>query len=282
MGETEEKVDAREPGTNQHLSARANLHLPRAPVRSFERDDLITAVEAAVRAVLAERDGSAIVRAALAPRSVGHSAARPAITRPASDCLFFAEKLLSVRRLESLPSRIRVIQIGPGTVVTPLAALELKRQGITIGRRPMTVCPSDGGATPALTESRWAIAVDSKLGTVQAWRRALLQDASPWCEINASLDEVACWLLDEEGRGAMWVTPEVALTVWRSCRVPGVRAAAAAEPTELRSAARSLGMNLLVVDPAGKSIGWLKQLASAFRLAGPPRLPENLLAEGQR
>ena len=38
-------------------------------------------------------------------------------------------------------------------------------------------------------------------------------------------------------------------------------------------------MNLLVVEPAGKSISWIRQLASAFRVAGAPRAPEALRVE---
>jgi hypothetical protein len=41
-------------------------------------------------------------------------------------------------------------------------------------------------------------------------------------------------------------------------------------------------MNLLVVEPAGKSISWMRQLAKAFRSAGAPRVPDFLLAGGQR
>jgi hypothetical protein len=38
---------------------------------------------------------------------------------------------------------------------------------------------------------------------------------------------------------------------------------------------------LLVIEPVGKSISWMKQLTSAFRMAGPPASPETLMAGGK-
>jgi hypothetical protein len=38
-------------------------------------------------------------------------------------------------------------------------------------------------------------------------------------------------------------------------------------------------MNLLVVEPAGKSISWIKQLATAFRVSAAPRAPQTLEME---
>ena len=48
-----------------------------------------------------------------------------------------------------------------------------------------------------------------------------------------------------------------------------------------RRAVASLGVNLLVVEPAGKSISWMKQLGTAFRLAGAPAVPQ-ALADGRQ
>jgi hypothetical protein len=74
----------------------------------------------------------------------------------------------------------------------------------------------------------------------------------------------------------------VALAVWKSCRREGVRAASAVEPADVHNAVRSLSMNLLVADPTGKSISWIKQLASAFRMGGAPRRLEPILLEAKR
>lgn len=196
--------------------------------------------------------------------------------RKEPDCHVFVGKLLSGRQAEALPPGTRTVQVACGSVITPLAQDLLKRRGIAI----RIGSKADSRGTGA-SSGEWGFAIESELGTVSALRRALLGDERPWSELPAELANVTEWLLEAAGRGAVWVTDEAALTVWKSCQVSGVRAASAAEPADVHRAAETLGPNLLVIEPAGKSISWMKQLASAFRMAGPPAIPDTLTAEGK-
>ncbi|MGC8643627.1 MAG: hypothetical protein ACP5XB_27530 [Isosphaeraceae bacterium] len=225
----------------------------RIPPGAFDRDDPIVKVNEAVRAVLAELRG-------------------PIPTRKEPGCQLFLDKLLAVRQAEALPRGTRVVLIGPGTVVTPLARDLLKRRGITIRL---------GGTRDAQNRvhGQWAFALEADSGLEQALRRAFLEDPRVWYEVEPSLEDVAGWLGAEEGRGALWITTDVALAIWRACRREGIRAASAVEPADVHRAVRSLGINLLLVDPTGKSISWIRQLASAFRVHGAPLLPEPLMVE---
>jgi hypothetical protein len=142
-----------------------------------------------------------------------------------------------------------------GVVITPLAQYLLKRKGITIrvgGQADTRIADATSG--------EWGFAIESDLGTVSALRQALLGNEHPWSELPAELATVTAWLVEATGRGAVWVTEEAALTVWKTCQVRGVRAAAATEPAEVHRSARTLGPNLLVIEPVGKSISWMKQL----------------------
>ncbi len=162
----------------------------------------------------------------------------------------------------------------PAAVITPMARDWLKQRGIMVRRGTADL------SLQALGEWAFAMAGDAEiLGTVQALRRSLLDDARAWIEIESSLVSVGSWLLTGKGRGVMYVTSETALAVWRACRLAGIRAASATEPADVSRAAGSFGMNLLVLDPAGKSISWLRQLASTFRACGPPRIPDHLAME---
>ena len=114
---------------------------------------------------------------------------------------------------------------------------------------------------------------------MQALRRVLLEDQEPWGELGFPLGKVTNWLREMTGRGAMVITSDTAITVWRACQVPGIRAASAAEPVEVHRACQGLGLNLLVLEPSGKSISWMKQLGAAFRLGGAPRVPDDLCVE---
>jgi len=226
----------------------------RTPAQAPERVDPIWIVNEAVRAVLA---GLAVTG-----KPKGH------------DEQVFVDKLFSVRHAEGLPPGTRIVRVGPGTVVTPLAHDLLKRQGITIRL--------GGPGEVSSRRGEWAFAIESDGGTVEALRRGLLEDPRPWIELEPSLDIVSSWVVEGNGRGAMWITSKGALAVWLSCQLAGVRAATAAEPSEVHSAVNGLGMNLLVVEPGGKSISWMRQLAMAFRAAGAPRIPEFLAAGGRR
>jgi hypothetical protein len=220
-------------------------------------DDPIQQVTEAVRSVL---DGER-------PRSP---------ERKDSDRHVFVGTLLSVRQAEALPSGTRTVQVACGVVVTPLAQEMLKRRGITIQLGSPIGSRIKGGSS-----GEWGFVVDSDLGTVLALRRALVGDERPWSELPADLPSVVEWLVEATDRGAVWVTEEAALTVWKSCQVNGVRAATAAEPADIHRAAMTLGPNLLVIEPVGKSISWMKQLVSAFRRAGPPAIPEAVSVGGK-
>jgi len=238
------------------LESATGLPRSRIPERAFDLADPINKVDEAVRAVLAELKGP--------PRS-----------RKESDCQVVVDRLFSLRHAEALPPGTRIVQLGPATVVTPLARDLLKRKGITIRLGAL-------GESLGSARGEWAFSIAAEtevLGTVKALRRALLEDPGAWIEFEPSLDFLANWLVDGEGRGAMFITSETALAVWKSCQITGVRAASAAEPAEVYRAVQSLGMNLLVVEPAGKSISWIKQLAGAFRVSGAPRAPETLRVE---
>jgi hypothetical protein len=176
------------------------------------------------------------------------------------DTVIHAEKLLALRHVEALPSATREVRIAPGTVVTPLARDSLRRQGIVL----RFVSPSE-----VATKGEWgfAVEVERESGTVAAWRRALFEEG--WFEV----DSAERWVMEMPDRGALLVTEEASLAVWRACQMARIRAAAAVDPDSVARAVRSLGANLLVIEPAGKSIAFLKQMSRTFRSAGAPRIP---------
>jgi hypothetical protein len=215
----------------------------------------IREVDAAVRSVLAELFST--------PRSRGVDgyAARE------GDELF-PGRLLSLREAEGLPAGLRAVRVAPGTVVTPLARDYLKRLGIEVR------FVARGEAERARNVGEWGFAIESRSGVLEAFRRAILDGVERWRELGPSLDEAARWVAEAPARGALVVTDEASVAVYRGCQVPGARAAAAEEPGAVARAVRALGVNLLVVEPAGKSIALLKQMCATFRRAGGPVTPE--------
>lgn len=237
------------------LGAEAGLVRPRVPDPTRAGDDPIRLVDAAVRSVLVE------LRTASLPR-------------PAVDEHVCLDRLFTLRHAEALPPGTRVLRIGPGTVVTPMARDLLRRQGITIHLGlPESLWSAAAG------EWGFSIATGSEAGPIQALRRALVEDARSWLEVPSGLPSAAAWLLADTGRGVLLLTHEPEVVVWQACRVPGLRAASAHELADVHRAVRGLGINLLAIEPAGKSISWIKQLGLAFRQGGAPAAPEHLAVE---
>lgn len=216
--------------------------------------DPIRAVEDAVRVVLAEMFG------ATGPATP--TIARPIVT-PREPV--FADRLFGLKQAEALEPGA-MIRIVAGTVVTPLARDLLKKKNVIVRLAGMA-------EVAATARGEWAFAIESGPGWLEALRRSMLEDGGLWRELESSVDDAIAWLGGGEGRGAILVSADGATAVWRACQSPGVRAAFASEPADVHRATQTLGANLIVVDPAGKSIAWIKQLATAFRRAGAPRDP---------
>lgn len=182
----------------------------------------------------------------------------------------FAERLLSLRQAEGFSSNRREVRIAPGTVVTPLARDFLKRQGITL----KVVSRSE--VERVRDPGEWGLAIESDSGLITAFRRSLLDEARPWHEVEGSPEAAAHWVNESPSRGVVLLTDQASVAVWLACRLPGVRAAQAGDVHSVDRAIRWLGLNLLVVEPAGKSISLLKQMSLAFQRAGAPRLLDGL------
>src|SRR4051794_14720094 len=123
----------------------------------------IAQVDAAVRAVLAQRRPSA-------------PADRP-----------FVGKLLGLRHVEALPAETRDVAIAPGTVVTPLARDLLKRRGIA------TRLVSEHELGRSQGRGEWGFVIEDDSGLASALRRGLLGD-DDWAEVGSDALEAARWV----------------------------------------------------------------------------------------
>ncbi len=177
----------------------------------------------------------------------------------------FADRLLGVRQAEAWGDRAE-IRVLPGTVVTPLARDLLKRRGVVVR------VVSGREATLARSQRRgeWGFAVESTrhAGLVASLRRQWRD--SDWCEITSG---AADWVIYAEGRGALVVADEAAVATWQANRVAGIRAATVGDVDATTRAVRHLGANLLVVEPATRSIHQIRQIGERFRGAGAPVAP---------
>ncbi len=217
-------------------------------------DARITSVDAAVRSVLREL-----------PRGVETQRANTEV---------FPERLLALRHVEALAPGLREIWIGSDTVVTPLARDELKLRSVAI----RWVSNRELGTTRSVGD--WGFLIEEESGVLTALRRSFLGESLPWRELG-TFEETVQWVSEAEDRGAFVLSNDGALAVWQACRVDAVRAASAETCVSVVRAIERLGVNLLVVEPAGKPLALLKQLAMSFRRAGAPRKPSFGIGEAR-
>jgi len=224
-------------------------------------------VNAAILAVLAEWNRPT-------RRGVGRELGRGGHHQPD----VFVDRLLGLKQAEALVDRNEV-RILAGTVVTPMARDLLKQRRIVV--RVVSSREANLSRTRRLGEWGFAIESTRNSGVVSSLRRQWL-DGSDWSEIAPSAEAAAGWVGDGDGRGALVLTDEASVATWRANRVEGVRAATVVDVDSTARAVRHLGANLVVVEPATRSIHLLKQIGERFRAGGGPDIPEGFEAEDIR
>ena len=179
----------------------------------------------------------------------------------------FVERLFSLRHAEALVDGSGEVRVAPGTVITPLARDFLRRRRVEI----RVVSRGEAARSKAHHQGEWGFAIESRSGQVEAIRRILLDD---WLEVGSDSVGAANWVIEGDSRGALVVADEASVATWRAGRVEGVRPATVDQPEAVSRAIRHLGANLIVIEPAGKSIFQVKQVAARFRQGGAPMTPD--------
>ncbi len=185
----------------------------------------------------------------------------------------FAGRLVGERDAAAMVAAGAPVRITPGTVVTPLARDILKRAGIELR------FASQAELTASGLTGEWGFAFEPAGGQVDPLRRSLLADSAIWSDLGADPLQAAAWVVAGAGRGAVVLTESAARIAWSANQTAGVRAATAVDPAGVVRAIEQLGLNLLVVEPAGRSIFELRHLCAVFRRGGAPR-PPAWLADG--
>jgi hypothetical protein len=183
----------------------------------------------------------------------------------------FSGRLLSASVVESLPTTVAELSVGPETVLTPMARDLLKKRKIAL--RLM----GKAEARKASGVGEWGFAVGSECWSATMLKRVLLM-TDGWLDLG-DLMVSAPWVSEKAERGAVLFSDQAALEVWRANRVEGVRAAAVSDADGISRAVESLGANLVVIEPLGKSVHELKHLASTLRKAGAPVVPAGIEGE---
>jgi hypothetical protein len=196
------------------------------------------------------------------------------------DTLVVPGNVLSAAALDGRLGGVRRVVIGPRAVVTPAAHDLLKRHGVEFSRRETTQtttndkgCEKSSGAKLVLATSDTQY--DPALLVAAASRTLTSVDRLP----DRPLADAIAPLDDAMHRGqcpGVLLTRRTAAAACLANRRRGMRAAAATSVNDVTNAIDDVAVNLLVVDPAGKSMAALRVMLQRLAAAGWRDCPTEL------
>jgi hypothetical protein len=190
---------------------------------------------------------------------------------PAAGELTVHEAVVSTHALADRLSGVRKVLVSTKAIITPAARDLLKQHKITIGR----VAANAKRDKPALVIG---------MADTPADPADLLRMVSPLAGgierlAKTGMATVVAELADavaKDGRLGLLLSGQPLVAACLANRQAGVRAAVARDRDEVVQAIGSLGMNLLVVDPARRSLFQLGQMVKQFLQSGPAQCPAGL------
>ncbi len=196
------------------------------------------------------------------------------LKRPAqsgSADLALDEAVVSATVLADRLAGVGRLMVRRGAVVTPAARDLLRERNIDLSYQ---TAASQAGARTRLVVGL----ADTNCPTTTLFnlltREPLAIEHVTATDLAAVLDELAGQLAKPMTL-ALLLTGESAAALCLANRLPGVRAATAGSIRDVVAAIAAIGINLLVLDPTGKSPFVLKQWIARFCQGGPRVCPES-------
>jgi hypothetical protein len=180
------------------------------------------------------------------------------------------EAVVSATLLADRLEGVGRLMVRRGSVVTPAARDLLRERNIDLSYQ--AAAPKAGARTRlvvGLANTNCSITTLFNLLT----REPLAIERVTATDLAAVVDELAAQLAKPMTL-ALLFTGDLAAALCLANRMPGVRAATAASIRDVVAAIAAIGVNLLVLDPTGKSPFILKQWIARFCQGAPRVCPE--------
>jgi hypothetical protein len=171
--------------------------------------------------------------------------------------LCWPRRVLSADDLRRHLTSQRELQLLPRTVVTPLAADELKARGIRVTWQ-------DAKPAPVNENCLWGYAQERPDTAVASAMQALERDGIRLAALDVPAD--ALW---KAGAGAIVFCGDPGLVCCVANKYSGVRAAVVATPQAAARARQSLGANLFAIEMPGRTFFELRQILRTICAGGP-------------
>jgi hypothetical protein len=168
--------------------------------------------------------------------------------------LCWPRRVLSADDLRRHLTSQRELQLLPRTIITPLAADELKARGVRITWQAVQATAEKPGG--------WRYVQETPDATVTAAVQALERDGTKLTATDAALATVAQTVA--QGGCVVLFCSDPALAACVANKHSGVRAAAVATPQAAVRARQTLGANLLAIEMPGRTFFELRQILRAI------------------
>ncbi len=181
--------------------------------------------------------------------------------------LCWPRRVLSADDLRRHLTSQRELQLLPRTIVTPLAADELKARGILVTWQAAK-------SAPARDTSPWGYAQERPDAAVAAAVQALERDGTKLTAVQVPAD--ALWTAAQTAcLGVIVFCGDPGLVCCVANKLAGVRATVVATPQAAARARQNLGANLLAIETPGRTFFELRQMLRTI-CASRPACPEGL------
>lgn len=183
-------------------------------------------------------------------------------------------RLLSADDLRRHLAGQKEIVVGPRTIVTPLAADELRGKGVRLRRDEIT------GGNGKAVGAQWGYAEETPDALVDAAIAALRREGIVLTALPGTTPPEWARTVAKEPGGGIVFCSDAALVCCVANKLKGLRAAAVSNVKQAAQARRTLGANFLAVELPGPTLFELRQIIrTAVRPAVCPADVAKLLGE---
>jgi len=201
----------------------------------------------------------------------GPTTAAPAATKGSNAPeLVVSDRVVTLQTLEGQLAGVRRVVLRPDAVVTPSVRDELIRHNVMVvrGTTSRQSCPRPaplvvGTAATDRDPEAWVKAAEQSVGAARRLATG---------ELTAVVEELVGAVTSAPVL-AVLLTGQPAAALCLANRYAGVRAAWGTDQRAVKHAVDSIGANVLVVDPAGRSLFEIGTIVRQFAEGGPRECP---------
>ena len=188
------------------------------------------------------------------------------------------QRLITQADLAGRLDGVQMVTAPERAVVTPAALDHLRERGVRLVRRET----KKNGAKQSQNVSLIVGVADAAFRPAELVRLLREQGIEVEQVAASGLTGVVDELADQVGKGGrtgLLLTDQAAAGACLANRSSGVRAACVASLAGVEAAIRTLGVNLLIVEPAGRGLHELKQIVGRYASGAPHACPVALASK---